>query len=146
MGTGHAGSGCKPSGVPRRIGRMVVLVVDDEPLIAMGTAMALADAGFVAIEAGSADQAMDILTDRTVDVVLTDYRMPRRNGVELARAMRQEPRLSTIPVVLMSGYLEEAVRGNSGLFATVIEKPFRSKELIAALEAALPAGCRHRII
>lgn len=117
---------------------MVVLVVDDEPLIAMGAAMALAEAGFVAIEAGSADQAMDVLAEHQVDLVLTDYRMPRRNGAELALAVREQPRLANIPVVLMTGYLDEALHGRSDLFTAVIQKPFRSTELIAALEACRP--------
>ena len=82
-----------------------VLVVDDDPLIASSTADMVADLGHSAIEADSGDRALDILqSDAEIELLLTDYLMPRMNGVELAKAaQRIRPRLATI---LATGYAE----------------------------------------
>ena len=76
--------------------------VDDEPLIASSTTEMLADLGHAAIEANSGNEALDILEqDQDIDLLITDYSMPRMNGLQLARAARVfRPHL---PILLATG-------------------------------------------
>lgn len=108
----------------------MVLVVDDEPLVAMTAAMVLSDAGFETLEAHDGDGALSILSQGLVDVVITDYMMPRRNGLELARAMREDPAHAEIPVVLVSAVPGDVVARNPGLFAAFLQKPYGADDLI----------------
>ncbi|SCX31586.1 putative transcriptional regulatory protein pdtaR [Agrobacterium sp. DSM 25558] len=62
-----------------------VLVVDDEALIRMTVIDALEDAGFTVIEAGTADEALDIIEEQAIHFLFTDIQMPGTNsGVDLA--------------------------------------------------------------
>jgi len=91
--------------LPRGTARGRVLLVDDEPLVRLSTADALADEGFAVAEAASGEEALALLAaDPEFDCVVTDYLMPGLNGVDLARRLREHyPRL---PVMLLSGYAE----------------------------------------
>ena len=69
---------------------ITVLVVDDDALIAMSTVGMLEDLGHEAVDAGSPARALEILeSGQHVDLLITDYSMPRMNGVELAKAVRK---------------------------------------------------------
>src|SRR6185369_16940609 len=72
----------KPEGRSTRTA--TILVVDDDPLVAMSTVDMLEDLGHKVIEANSGDQALRILdAGREVDLLLTDHAMPGMTGVEL---------------------------------------------------------------
>lgn len=84
--------------------RMVVLVVEDEPLVRIFIADFLDEAGFKVLEAANADEALTILTARPdVQAVVTDIEMPRgsMNGLELARTVQE--RWPGVGVVISSG-------------------------------------------
>jgi CheY-like chemotaxis protein len=85
--------------------RAIILVVDDDPLIAMSTVEMLEDLGHQAIEANSAAQALKILKDgQEIDLMLTDQAMPGMTGLELAAIARQErPKM---PILLATGYAD----------------------------------------
>jgi CheY-like chemotaxis protein len=87
--------------------RPVVLIVEDELLLRMDAADMIAGAGFEVIEAGNADQAIEILEARSdVTVVFTDIQMPgSMDGLKLARAVRDaglRSRLLPPPAASMS--------------------------------------------
>ena len=64
---------------------LTVLVVEDEPLIRLTLIDALEDAGFKVIEAETADEAMDLISEHTVHLLFTDIQMPgQKSGVDLA--------------------------------------------------------------
>jgi PAS domain S-box-containing protein len=109
------------TGPPRR-----VLVVDDDPLVAAGTAMMLEDLGHSTLVATSAEDALRQLgRDAAVDLVLTDHAMPGLTGVELAERLREE--WPQIPVVLATGYAELPSSETPGL--PRLNKPYRQEEL-----------------
>jgi CheY-like chemotaxis protein len=93
---------------PKRVepaNRATILVVDDDPLIAMSTVEMLEDLGHKAIEANSGAQALKILKDgEAVDLMLTDQAMPGMTGTELAEIARKER--PTLPVLLATGYAD----------------------------------------
>lgn len=118
-----------------------ILLVDDEQLVRDGIAMMLRELGHRVVEAGAAAEALDkIQNGLQVDVVVTDYKMPRMGGAELARRLHVwQPQL---PVLLITGY-SGAADDTVGL--TRLAKPFRQSELAEALAqlapaAAMPAG------
>ena len=83
----------------------VILLVDDDPLIAMSTAEMLEDLGHQVIGANSGLHALDIIkSDQPIDLMVTDHVMPGMTGVELAAASRKlRP---SLPILLATGYAE----------------------------------------
>ena len=83
--------------------RPVVLIVEDEFLLRMDAVDMIAAAGFEVVEAGNADQAIEILESRRdITVVFTDIQMPgSMDGLKLARAIRG--RWPPIKIVATSG-------------------------------------------
>jgi CheY-like chemotaxis protein len=112
---------------------LTVLVVDDDALICMSTADMLAALGHTPIEAYSGKQALELLGQRQVDVLITDHSMPGMTGLELAQVARAER--PTLPVLLASGYGEDDL-GSLGDI-TLLGKPFDERALAAGLEQVL---------
>jgi CheY-like chemotaxis protein len=84
--------------------RMVILIVEDEPLVRMFIADFLDEAGFRIIEAVNADEAITILTARPdVQALITDIEMPNgsMNGLELARVVQE--RWPGVGIIISSG-------------------------------------------
>ena len=82
--------------------RPVVLVVEDEPVLRMMAVDMVEDAGFEALEAADATQAIEILQSRLdIRIVFTDIDMPRMDGIELVTLVRQDPRLRSLPVMVV---------------------------------------------
>jgi PAS domain S-box-containing protein len=123
----------RPVGQPTR--RATILVVDDDALIAMSTVDMLEDLGHKAIEANSGERALDILQDdQPIDLLVTDYSMPRMNGAQLARAARElRPEL---PILLATGYAE--LPSGSDVDLPRIAKPYHQDQLAAAIDKVLP--------
>lgn len=108
-----------------------VLVVEDEDLVRDTIACALEDAGYVVIEAATAEAGLDVLERQPVSVLFTDIRLPgTMDGWRLAEEARgQHPNL---PVIYATGFSAEApriVRG--GIF---LQKPYLPSAVIAAIE------------
>jgi diguanylate cyclase (GGDEF)-like protein len=113
-----------------------LLVVDDEPYI-LSTLSVLLGQEFEILTADSADAAQQVFSRRSVDLILTDQKMPRRSGVQLLEWVHQHsPRTIRL---LMTGFaeLEDAVEAiNRGQVYRYICKPWRADELIQILREA----------
>lgn len=111
-----------------------VLVVDDDPLVSMGTVAMLEDLGHSAIEVSSGRQALAALeSGAAIDVVVTDQAMPGMTGTELIEKIReQHPRL---PIILATGWAE--LPENSVPEFLRLSKPYRQEELDRALRRVL---------
>jgi len=112
-----------------------ILIVDDEYLIADILGFALEDEGYLVEKASNGSKALEALKEKRVQLVITDYMMPLLNGEELVRAMREDPALSDLPVILMSG--AQASQGCPALFAAIFDKPFDMDEMIAKVRQLL---------
>ena len=107
----------------------IVLVVDDEPEITQSVAELLAD-DYRVLVAHSADEALELLRDNTVSVILTDQRMPGLSGAELlsrSLGIAPEATVHPSPATLDMSALIEAV--NNGDVYHFIAKPWRPEEL-----------------
>lgn len=108
-----------------------ILIVDDEPEVRAVVAEFLEDFGYSVMQAEGGAQALGWLRDNpAVRLLITDIRMPEMSGIELADlATERNPQLK---VILISGYfVAQQVRRR------FLRKPFRMKELEAAVRAEL---------
>ena len=119
---------------PKAESKITILVVDDDALISMSTALMVEDLGHEVLEVNSGNQALDILrNERRVDLLITDFSMPKMNGEQLARAAKEiQPDL---PVLLATGYAELPEGSDSSL--PRIGKPFLQEQLAAAIAEVL---------
>ena len=83
--------------------RPVILVVDDDAPILLLMRSLLREYGFEPVEAPSGEQAIEQARARTPDLVLLDRHMPGMSGDEVLRALRAEPALGSVPVLILSG-------------------------------------------
>jgi DNA-binding response OmpR family regulator len=85
------------------LARRRVLIVEDEPYMREVVAEYLESAGYVVDEAGSGMQALDCMRSAMPDLVLLDLGLPVMSGPDFVAAFRQEPRLASANVVVLSG-------------------------------------------
>ena len=115
-------------------GSLVVVAVDDDPLVLLNTVGMLEDLGHQAFSASSGKQALEILRrEDRVDVVVTDQAMPHMTGVQLAQTIAKQ--WTELPVILATGYAEVKEGAAAGL--RKLSKPFSQDQLAAEL-AGIP--------
>ena len=108
-------------------GSLVVLAVDDDGLVLTNTIAMLDDLGHTGIAASSGKEALNILRRQgSVDLVITDYAMPKMNGLQLAEAIEKE--WPALPVVIATGFAE--METAIGLRMLKLMKPFTEAELV----------------
>jgi len=124
---------------------MRILIVDDEKIKRITLADDLAAQGHEVVTAGDGEEAWTQLQTAQFDVVVTDLKMPRLDGIELLKRIKQGP-LAGMAVVMMTAYgsipvAVEAMRLGAFDFVT---KPFRNEDLFPLLarldRSARPAG------
>jgi len=122
------------SDAPPLSGELTVLVVDDDPLVSMGTVAMLEDLGHIAVEVTSASQALQLLgEEKRFDIVITDHSMPGMTGAELSRIILDS--FSSLPIILASGYAE--LPDDQELTELIrLTKPFSQAQLKEALQQA----------
>ena len=116
--------------------RRRILVCDDEPQILRALKVILRDAGFEAVAAATAEEALDRAAVQPPDAAILDLVLPDGDGVEVCREIR---RWSRMPIIVLSAVGEEdvKVRALEAGADDYITKPFGARELIARLQAAL---------
>lgn len=115
-----------------------VLVVDDEAAIRRALGATLLAAGYGVLEAGDGRDALDLLETERVDVVISDVRMPRMDGLELAETLRV--RRPSLPVFLLSGWASPGDLTARGLDGTrLLEKPIDAQHLLDVVASAVNA-------
>jgi len=116
--------------------RPAVLIVEDEVLLRMDAADLVEEAGFAAIEAADADEAVAILEARPdIALLFTDVNMPgSMDGLKLAHEVRR--RWPSMRIVIVSGHLQvgsHELPADSRFFG----KPFQARRMIVELRAML---------
>jgi DNA-binding response OmpR family regulator len=113
-----------------------ILVVDDEPDILELVSTRLEKAGYRVVCADSGAAALRIFFQQRPDLALIDIEMPRMNGIELCKRIRE---VSEIPVIFLTAYgaEDDRVRGLESGADDYIVKPFGRNELAARVAAAL---------
>jgi CheY-like chemotaxis protein/anti-sigma regulatory factor (Ser/Thr protein kinase) len=81
-----------------------VLVVDDDPAVSESLRLQLEDKGFVVAVAQDGDEAIGRLEEQVPDLVILDVIMPGKNGYEVLRWIRNDPKTSDLPVIILSAH------------------------------------------
>ena len=118
-----------------------VLIVDDEPYILRILAFKLRRAGYVALEAANADEAMTILEGAPVACLILDVSLPSTtDGFQLAERLRDDPRHCRTPVVFLTAHSlpAEVRRGRELGAAAYITKPFSLQQVLEAVARLVP--------
>lgn len=114
-----------------------VLVVDDEPELRELLRLDLEDEGYQVLEAEGGELAKDVLRDHRVDLIISDIRMPRGNGVDLLKHIKNANR-DTPVVLFVTGFAD---LGNDEAYALgaegVFSKPWDSRALMKTVERFL---------
>src|SRR5579863_8661596 len=122
------------------VGRSVaatVLIVDDEDTTRTLCRDVAVDSGLRARTASTTEQALDILDQYPIDVLLTDLRVPQLGGIELLKRVREHyPHIAVI-VLTQYGTIESAVEATRMGAADYVTKPFHVPELRAKLDRVL---------
>lgn len=121
-----------------------MLLVDDEPEVLDVTSRFPSGAGCRVLTAASVDQALAVLRDSRVDLVLTDLRLPGRGGEDLLVALRRDPSLASVRSAVMTGDVANAAtqRVAKEMGVGVLAKPFTSRELLEFVDRQLPLNER----
>ncbi len=116
-------------------GRM--LLVEDEYPVRLFAAKALRSKGYIVIEATSGDSALEILSNETFDLMITDMMMPKVDGATLIFEARKKT--PDLPVICISGYTQEAVAKEVMMLDKVyfLAKPFSLKQLARKVKNAI---------
>jgi two-component system, OmpR family, response regulator len=115
---------------------MKILVVDDDVYIQQLVSIHLSREGYQVYRANHAEDALDFLEEKTVDLAIVDVMMPKMNGFELTKILTQD---FEIPVILLTakGQIDDKEQGFLSGSEDYIVKPFEVKELLFRVAAVL---------
>ena len=116
-----------------------ILIVEDEPSIAELIAINLSHSGFTVDRALQAEEAMRMIRVHRPDLLVLDWMMPGKSGVQFTKELRASPELQNIPILMLTAKGAEAdkIQGLDSGADDYVTKPFSPKELIARVKALL---------
>ncbi len=106
-----------------------ILIVEDEAKMRRLLELNLADDGFKTLSAGDAETGLKLLASETVDLILTDLKLPGKSGLELLQAAKQENPALPVVVVTAFGSVETAVEAMKAGASDYVLKPFSLAEI-----------------
>jgi two-component system, chemotaxis family, chemotaxis protein CheY len=118
-----------------------VLVAEDEWVIALTYEDALGAAGHEVVSAADGRAALARAAERRFDLVLTDYMMPRLDGLGFLRELRRLPGYAAVPAILATAIPRANLPPEAeGLCQAVLAKPFRDEALVGLVAGLLRGG------
>ena len=117
-----------------------LLLVDDEPGVRVSVKEFLQEVGGFTVEvASNADEAWQLLQQKTPDLVISDIMMPQVDGYQFLKKLRDDPRFKTLPVVFLTarGMTSDRIYGYKAGCDAYLSKPFDPDELVALVESLL---------
>ena len=116
-----------------------ILVVEDEPSIAELIAINLTHAGYQVEKALQTEVAMNIMRDELPSLLILDWMLPGKSGVQFARELRANERTRGLPILMLTAKSDESdkVLGLDSGADDYVTKPFSPKELVARVKALL---------
>jgi two-component system, OmpR family, phosphate regulon response regulator PhoB len=120
-------------------GTPTILVADDEEDLRELVSYRLSRSGYEVVEAVDGQEALELATERTPDLMVLDVMMPRLDGYELTRRVREQDSLRNVPVILLTARSQETdvSRGFDVGADDYLKKPFNPDELVARVRAVL---------
>lgn len=114
---------------------MKIMTVDDSRAVRLTIALTLKQAGHRVIEAANGEDALELLKTEKVDLIISDFIMPRMDGIQLVRQIKADRDYHSIPVIMLTtenskGRLSEAKEAGA---LGWMNKPFKAEHLVAAV-------------
>ena len=114
-----------------------ILVADDDPAIREVWAEALSQAGYRAVQAKDGREALRLMPKVLPDLMILDLRMPGLSGNEVLQEVRQRSELARIPVLISSGFADEAHLSQGLNIVGRLQKPQALTAMLDAVRTAL---------
>lgn len=127
----------RPPAAKDLTGGGTIMLVEDEDPVRMFGARALRSKGYHVIEARNGEQAIELLSDTPIDLLITDMVMPKADGAAVVAAARKK--MPTVPVICISGYAQESVIREVESLDDVsfLAKPFSLRQLASKVKEVL---------
>jgi len=115
-----------------------VLIADDEDYIRMHIARGLRSRGLTVLEAGSGDEVLQLVAEKPQAIIM-DVQMPGRDGLDVARLLKEREDTAAIPLILLSARAQEAdiEQGYAVGADNYIAKPVTFSQIVGALKEAI---------
>ena len=122
-----------------RNGQPLILIADDDPDILALVSFRLERAGYEVVQARNGEEAVQVALARRPDLAVIDVMMPRIDGYETTRQLRQQEETSRMPIILLTARVQEEdiARGFDAGADDYVRKPFSPQELGSRVQAAL---------
>ena len=116
-----------------------ILAVDDSASMRQMVSFTLKGAGFSVVEAVDGQDAYEKAIGRDFDLVLTDQNMPRVDGIQLTRKLRDTPRFASIPILILTTESSDQMKatGRAAGATGWLVKPFDPAKLIAVINQVM---------
>lgn len=121
-----------------------ILLVEDNPLHMKLMEMTLRDKGYILVKASDGETALATAVAERPDLLLLDVRIPKLDGFEVAKRLRQRPEFKTTPIIALTAH---AMRGDQDKVIEAgcdiyLSKPIDTRQLPLIVEQALEKGGR----
>jgi PAS domain S-box-containing protein len=117
-----------------------ILIVDDDPYNVLLVTEMMSHEGFEFISARDGYEALDVAEKELPNLIILDWNMPRLDGLETLKALKQNPTLKDIPVIMLTGIMassENLMTAMSEGAIDFVSKPFNKVELLSRIKSML---------
>ena len=116
-----------------------ILIIEDEKAVREMLCFTLKNNGFAIFEAEDSDSAFDTLKKNDINLILLDWMLPGKQGIEISKLLRSSSETKNIPIIMLTAKSDESdkVLGLESGADDYITKPFSPKELVARIKALL---------
>ena len=116
-----------------------ILIIEDEKAVREMLCFTLKNNGFEILEAEDSNSALDALKENEINLILLDWMLPGKQGIEISRIIRSSSEIKDIPIIRLTAKSDESdkVLGLESGADDYVTKPFSPKELVARIKALL---------
>ena len=116
-----------------------ILIIEDEKAVREMLCFTLKNNGFEILEADDSNSALDALKENEINLILLDWMLPGKQGIEISRIIRSSSEIKDIPIIMLTAKSDESdkVLGLESGADDYVTKPFSPKELVARIKALL---------
>lgn len=116
-----------------------ILTVDDSASLRMAIRIALTGAGYTVTEAVDGAEGLAKATETRFDLIVTDLNMPNMDGLEMIRALRQQPAQAGVPIIFLTTESDDSMKAQAKAAGATgwLVKPFQPEQLIRVAQKVL---------
>lgn len=117
-----------------------ILIIDDDPLVLKTFHNLLIREGYEAMAVSSYESAIEVIETKELDLILSDIRMPGRNGVETVREIQSrltKAGKKDLPIIFITGYAEYGHELDAGFIGEILPKPIDTDKLLMTIREYL---------